>query len=161
MRCDPRPDPASGRSRLAAIVVAVLLLAGAGRASAELGGDAGSVEADRAHMNAEARVERGQKYAVHELTVPGGTTVRQYVSPSGRVFAVTWSGPQMPDLKQLLGSYFETFRKAPAVKSGERGPLRVEDPALVVYSGGHMRAYQGRAYDPRLVPVDVPADELK
>jgi hypothetical protein len=39
------------------------------------------------------------------LTLPRGTTAREYVSPSGQVFAVSWQGQAMPDLGQLLGSW--------------------------------------------------------
>jgi hypothetical protein len=34
---------------------------------------------------------------------PEGTSVRRYVSPAGKVVAVAWKGPVMPDLRQVLG----------------------------------------------------------
>jgi hypothetical protein len=38
--------------------------------------------------------------------------------------------------------------------------LRVALPGLIVESGGHLRAYAGRAYLPALVPAGVPAADL-
>jgi hypothetical protein len=38
--------------------------------------------------------------------------------------------------------------------------LRVALPELIVESGGHLRAYAGRAYLPALVPAGVPAADL-
>ena len=141
--------------------LSILLLLTAFPVCAELGGDAGSVEADRVHMNAEVRMQRATKFSVHELQTPGGTTIREYVAPTGRVFAVAWTGPQMPDLQQLFGGYFESLKKAASRKPSERGPLRIDEPTLVVDSGGHMRAFHGRAYDPRLVPADVFIAEIQ
>ena len=42
-----------------------------------------------------------------------------------------------------------------------RGPLLIQEPGLVVQSGGHMRAYFGRAYIPDQVPQGVNIEEIK
>ena len=63
----------------------------------------------------------------------------------------------MPDLEPLLGSHYAAFRQA-ASRTGRRRSavvLRAED--LVVESGGHMRAFRGRAYLPGLVPRELTA----
>jgi hypothetical protein len=90
-------------------------------AHASLGGDSASVEADRLHMKVKhaARLIPSSidSYTVHEITLPTGTLVRQYVSSAGVVFAVTWSGPFMPDLRQLMGPHFDTMIARQAKKN--------------------------------------------
>ena len=129
-------------------------------ASAELGGNLASVEADRAHMKAAARALAAQKYTVQEIQEPNGTVIREYLSLSGKVFAVAWNGPQVPDLQQLFGSYFKSYQDAVRARPGGHGPVRVESADLVVHSGGHMRAFSGLAYVPQLTPADVSIGEL-
>src|SRR5215813_12694053 len=48
-------------------------------------------------------------YRVHESQLSSGTVVREYAAPNGNVFAVTWRGPFVPNLKHLLGRYFEEY----------------------------------------------------
>src|SRR5258708_38505375 len=76
---------------------------------AELGGYADSVEVDRARMKASTKVTQNKVYAVHEITTPTKTVVREYVGPDGRVFGVAWQGPFLPDLSQIFGSYFQQY----------------------------------------------------
>lgn len=149
------------RTKTAALVMGASLLAPTPVALAALGGDAASIDADRAHMKAQRRVLPARRYSVQEMQLTSGTTVREYLSPAGKVFAVVWQGPQMPDLRQLFGDHFEAYRDAAKGGRRGRGPLRVEQPGLVVHSGGHMRGFAGRAYVPQLVPEDVSIDEIK
>jgi hypothetical protein len=37
----------------------------------------------------------------------------------------------------------------------------IEQPGLVFYSGGHMRAFFGKAYVPETLPKGVTADAIK
>ena len=94
-----------------------------------------------------------------------GTVVREYVSSAGKIFAVTWHGPFLPDLRQILGRYSERFSQASQARNNNRprirGPLLLQEPGLVVQSGGHMRAYFGRAYIPDQVPQGVNIEEIK
>ena len=111
-------------------------------------------------MRGAVRVSQHQAYTVHELQVPYGTRVREYVSPSsGKVFAITWQGPRIPDLRQLLGSYFDEYARAVQSRRGH-GPLLIEVPGLVVQSAGHQRSFAGRAYLPQEVPSGVRAHNL-
>jgi len=134
-------------------------------ASATLGGDASSIDADRVRMQgALLRISRTDTFTVHEIQSATGTAIRQYVSPSGTVFAVTWQGPWMPDLRQLLGAYFDRFQRAAAASRRSRrghGPLNVDDGEIVVQVGGHARAFAGVAKVPRLVPAGVRADAIR
>jgi hypothetical protein len=130
-------------------------------ASATLGGDAGSTRADQVRMKAALRVTPGAKYTVHEMSLPSGTTVREFVSPQGLVFAVAWEGPFKPDLQTLLGSYFDRYVQMPVAFRGGHNAAVMAQPDLVVRSMGHMRAFSGHAYLPAQLPADVPVDELR
>ena len=57
------------------------------------------------------------------------------------VFAVSWQGPDLPDLQQILGRYFDTYVNALNSRDGVSGPGTVALPGLVVQSAGHMRAF--------------------
>jgi hypothetical protein len=144
--------------RLAPLLLAALLPL---PAAATLGGDASSTQADQVRMKATLRMSPGAKYTVHEMALPSGTVVREYISPAGVVFAVTWKGPMKPDLRQLMGTYFDQYlQAAPNARSGHAG-VAVSLPGLVMHSLGHMRAFSGRAYLPPSLPADVAVDELR
>lgn len=129
-------------------------------AVAALGGDAATVVADQVHISGKLAVSQTQKYTVHEIRAPSGTVVREFASPGGTVFGVAWSGPTMPDLRQVLGPYFDQYVAAVSQRH-MRGPVLIEQPGLVVQSGGHMRAFSGRAYVPEAVPQGVVIDEIR
>lgn len=100
---------------------------------------------------------------IHELRTPTGAIIREFASPDGRIFAVSWKAPSPPNLRQLLGSHFEDFQQAAEAQKGRgpRGMLFVQQNGLVVQIGGHMRSYAGRAYLPDQVPLGVHANDLK
>jgi hypothetical protein len=131
-------------------------------AFAALGGDATSVANDVAKMKGQARATAAGGYTVSEITLPSGTVVREYISPGGKVFAVTWKGMMPPDLQQTLGTYFEQWKAAAATAPREgHHHLTVRQPDLIVSTGGHMRAWKGVAYVPSLLPPNFPLDEIK
>jgi hypothetical protein len=119
---------------------------------AALGSDAASVLTDGVVHSV-----LGQQYDMEEITGASGVRVREFLNRNGIVFAVTWSGPVVPDLRTLLGSSFESYAKEVAAlkQPGLHRSLRIATPELVVESGGHMRAYSGRAYLPLLIPAGV------
>jgi Protein of unknown function (DUF2844) len=127
---------------------------------AALGGDVNSVVADQAQMKAQRRVTQRTAYSIHEMQSQTGTTVREFVSPQGKVFGVAWQGQTLPNFQQVLGSYYEQFiRNAP--RQRKHGPVTIEMPGLVVQSGGHMRALTGRAYVPEMIPSGTKVDEIR
>jgi hypothetical protein len=132
-------------------------------ALAALGGDVSSVQADQAHMKAELRIQTGQAFTVHELHQTSGTVVKEFISPAGKVFAVSWSGSSMPDLRQLLGTYFDQFSQAAQSRARRRGrtPLNIQQNGLVVQSGGHMRAFFGKAYLSDELPQTVSPEMIR
>lgn len=138
----------------------LLLSCAAGPAAAELGGDVASISPGRAPFAA-AQVRPTGRFTVYESELPGGTRVREYLSPAGKVFAVAWQGPHMPDLQRLFGAYFASYRQLAASKRAGRGPLVVDSPELVVQSAGRMRAFFGRAYVRPLMPPGVAVDEIR
>jgi hypothetical protein len=128
-----------------------------------LGGDAASVAADRAQLKAGEVQKQTSTYTVHQLMGEGGTIVREYISPSGNVFAVAWQGQFFPDMQQLLGNYFDQY--SAAVKANKearvgRRPLNLQLPGLTVQLDGHMRAYHFRASIPQQIPARVKQEEL-
>ena len=130
---------------------------------AVLGQDVSTVESDRQQLHSDT-VKRSARaaYSVHEMTIPSGTLVREYVSSSGAVFAITWSGPTIPNLQQLMGAHFATMANSPRRQSGGRGHMHLEDGALVVESTGRARShFQGRAYLSNALPAGARADEIQ
>lgn len=129
-----------------------------------LGGDVTSVEADRAKMEATLQTTSRQLYTVHEMHTANNVTVREFVSPAGKVFGVAWEGVSRPDMKQLLGAYFDQYTQAVQKQEAKRvgrGPLLIQQPGFVLQMSGHMRALAGRAYIPQLVPAGVQIEELR
>lgn len=141
--------------------ILLLLLVISGPAAAALGGSEASIAADQAHMKATRRIISAPQYTVHEIQMVSGTLVREYVSAQGLVFAVAWQGPFMPDLQQVLGSYFADYVADAKSKRTVSGSLLVQQPGLVVQSGGRMRAFFGRAYIPQLLPANVAVDDIR
>jgi hypothetical protein len=133
-----------------------------GSAHAALGGDAANVPADAAELHGVVNTEIRQQYDIQEISTETGMRVREYLSRDGVVFAVSWSGPVMPDLQRLLGTHFAQYTAAlqALAHPGLHRSVRVASSELIVQSGGHLRAYAGRAYLPTLVPAGVSAAEL-
>jgi hypothetical protein len=136
-------------------------------ARASLGGDSASIDADQVHLQGTRTTTPADSYTVHEIQAATGTVVREYVSSEGRVFAIAWHGRWMPDLRQLLGSYFEQYRSAVQSRSGTRmvrmvrKPVTIDQPSLVVQIGGQVRAFAGSAYVPGMLPSGVRAEDIQ
>jgi hypothetical protein len=138
-----------------------ILAAGAFPAGATLGGSAESVVTDQSKLRAKRAVVERRDYTVHEITGVDGTLIREYVTPGGKVFGVSWTGPTIPDLAQLLGTYNAEFQTAIRAKRGRRSSAVVHNPDLVVESSGHMRAFRGRAYLNSMLPSGVTEDVVQ
>jgi hypothetical protein len=134
------------------------VLATLGKAPSALAPSSSASSAPGARILAATPTARPGLYAVHELQLDNGTIVREYATPAGLVFAVSWRGPVLPDLSALLGGYFNTFKLETEQSRlrGRRGsPLSIERDGLVVRSSGRMRDFVGHAYAPDLVPAGV------
>ena len=132
-----------------------------GAAWASLGDTESSVLTDQMLMKASRRVVSAAQYKVHRIQLDSGVVVNEYVSDQGLVFAVTWKGPFMPDLQQLLGKYFADYIAVASEKQSGRGMALVNQPGLVVQSGGRPRAFFGKAYLPQQLPENMPVDEIQ
>ena len=134
-----------------------------GSAHAALGGDSASVLADGAELHGVVNSVISQQYDIQEITADTGMRVREYVNRDGVVFAVSWAGPAPPDLQRLLGAHYMEYTTALAAlrHPGLQRSVRVASPELIVESGGHLRAYAGRAFLPALVPAGVSAGDLR
>lgn len=134
-----------------------------GSVYASLGSDGASVLADASDLRGAISAEMRQQYSIQEISAESGMHVREFLNQDGVVFAVSWSGPALPDLQQILGVHFGEYSAALAALThpGTHRSLRVASSELIVESGGHLRAYAGRAYLPALVPAGVSAAELR
>ena len=130
-----------------------------------LGGRAASVDADRVRVQgALMRIERNDAYALHEIRSASGTMIREYVNPSGVVFAVAWDGPWLPDLRQVLGDQFDRYQAVMQTRQrgrSGRGAVVIDEPGLVVQMSGHPRAFKGRAYLPAQLPAGLGLESIR
>lgn len=156
-------QPLSFSARSARWLPTLVLIVGvmAVPAAAELGGTADTIPADQQHMKGTLRVTAAAGYTTHEIQASTGTTVREFMDSAGKVFAVAWQGPFMPDLRQLLGTYYDQYSQALQSKHVRRTPIVVHESNLVVEAGGHMRSFHGRAYVPQLTPAGVDLTAIK
>lgn len=143
------------------LAVALAVLGAGLPARAALGEPEASVDRDRRALSMEREAPKVTAgVAVHELRKPT-QRVREFVDPSGTVFAVAWSGGAPPDLPRLLGAYHAEYRAAAAQRTRVRGPRRVESEHVIVETWGHGRALHGRAWLPALVPPGANLDDVR
>lgn len=145
------------------VASALVWLLAASNASAALGEPATTISSDRAALAAgRGRRDVHASFAVERLVSQAGT-VREYVSPSGVVFAVAWEGVSHPDLSVLLGSYAAPVHRALAREGPTPGrrSRRIETGGAVLETWGHMRALRGRAWVPALLPPGVTDDDVE
>ena len=129
-------------------------------AAGGLGQAGASVAADAAHFGAQVRMVPQAGYTIAELQAPGATLIREYESPAGLIFGISWRGAAMPDLRQLLGDSFAAYQQAAQAQAGaehRRGPLHLVIGNLEVDNAGGPRAFQGRAVRLDLVPAQLSA----
>jgi hypothetical protein len=144
-------------------ILSVSILMIAQKAQAALGESAESITKGSKELSASRRATTTRnRYTVQEI-VSDSNTVREYVSPSGMVFAIAWNGLTHPDLTQLLGSYVGEYQQA--LRQTKRAPgqrqFQLKANNVVVEKWGHMRNLQGRAYAPALIPQGVSVDEIR
>ena len=155
------------RSRMSPVTWALVLVCGLGCARdalAVLGGAEETVQADQRRFGGERRQTAGSQFRTHEISLPDGSIVKQYVNATGVVFAVAWRTRLKPDLNALLGSSYSAPAGGSVARAGvasARMQQLTRQPQLVVHQGGRMNAFAGLAYVPTLVPPGVDADALR
>jgi hypothetical protein len=139
----------------------LILMMGALPAWAALGEYEGSVSLDQRILRGEVREEVHTGYKFHQIATPDGAVIREYVSPDGKVFAISWHAHFLPNLQQLLGSYFPQVQQAAQAQVQRSGPLVIQTRDFVYFSGGHMMNFHGSAYVPGLLPKNVTAGVVR
>jgi len=151
--------------RSAALLLA--LAAAAAPAAAVLGEEIASVQADQLRLGAQRRAsaQPAAGWQVHELVLADGSRIRQYATPGGRVFAVTWQMRGKPRLDQLLGTHFAAYaeagRRMQAARPGIVRAARIAEGDLVVESTAHLQAHVGRAWLRSQLPAGTSTDALR
>ncbi len=146
------------RAALGALLIAIIYPR---IATATLGEPEITVQTDVAQLRASIKSSEDRaSYRIHEIQLPGGTLLREFVAPNGNVFAVAWNGPTKPDLRQALGKYFDAYVSAPKSKYADRRHVNIQQGDLVLQGSGHMRALSGRAYLASAIPSGVNLGDL-
>jgi hypothetical protein len=130
-------------------------------ARATLGEDEASVAADQVRMKARLQVSHRSNYSVHELQVPAGGTIRQFVGDKGKVFAVSWAGGWRPNLRDLMGEHYDRYIAGTRGRRAAHGPVRIELPGMVVIMGGYLRTFFGQVYLLDLLPPGVQPEDIR
>jgi hypothetical protein len=130
-------------------------------ASAALGEPETSIQGDAAKFQGAVNSVEHLTYRVHEIDLPSGTVVREFVAAGGGVFAVAWHGPTIPNLRQALGRYFDNYVAAAKTTPVGRRRMDIKQADLVVHVAGHMRAFTGLVYLPQAIPSGVSVGELQ
>ena len=130
---------------------------------AVLGGSAAAVAQDGLPVIANGHQLAQQIQGVQQQSVvtAENVTVTEF-SAQGIVFAIRWSGPVMPDLSHLLGTYFSQYATMipPPSAAIRNKPIAIDTPGLAVHASGHMRAFSGSAYAPGLAPAGLNLNTL-
>jgi len=148
-------------TRVAALLVLLVVL-DPPAAHAALGATREDLLRDAAALQtARVTITSREGYDVHEMISADGTTVRAYVEPGGRVFAVTWSGRVQPDLRVVLGPYYARFLEAARAPHPSHHVLSINTPDLVLSVVKLPRGFAGRAHLPSLVPAGTAVDTLR
>ncbi len=147
------------RAWLGAMVALAAAMPLAPCAWASLGDSTSSALRDGA-WKSQARVAAGAAGAwVTDTAVrtPDQVLVHEYSGADGRIFALSWSGPTVPDLQGLYADSFPAYaawrQTHPSLSLD--APVEVRSASIVAYLGGHMGAFSGSAYVPALVPGGV------
>src|ERR1700761_6020140 len=99
-------------SGVTALFLTSRLGAAPGLSLAALGEPEASVTRDAAHLSGSVKIMSRAAYRVHEIQAASGTVVREFLGPDNRVFAVAWHGPAAPNLRDMLGQFFDPFAAA-------------------------------------------------
>jgi len=148
-------------SSLSGLVAAVLVLCSVSQARAALGGDTASITRLQGRLGARAQVHQRAQFAIHELDLPTGSKVREFVGKSGKVFAVSWSGGWRPNLRDLMGEHYDRFIAGTRGRRATRGIVRIELPGMVVVMGGRLRNFFGRVVLTDLMPAGLSQEDLR
>jgi hypothetical protein len=130
-------------------------------AFAGLGESVTTIARDHAALRgASLKVTPKAAFDLHEITTAEGSRVREYVSKSGTVFAVAWSG-LMPDLHVLLAGHYAEYQAATEARHANRRVLSIATPGLSLNIMKLPRGFAGSAQVPSLMPAGTSAQDLE
>lgn len=127
-----------------------------------LGESSTTVEQDRAMLNGTHRSQPETGFTVHILEAPGAI-IREYTSPAGVVFGVSWRHHTgLLNLDKLFGAYYEEYHQAVARQPRLSQRFhRIETEHLIVERGGRMGATWGRVWVVPLLPPGISKEQIK
>ncbi len=137
------------------LAVLILLLTMSLPAWSALGDDVSSVDSDLRVLGGKRQITSHAGYSLHQITTSDGSIVKEFASPGGKVFGISWEGKSMPQLQQLLGSYMTEVQTAERKQTVRRRSVLIQTDDLVFYSSGHLRSFRGHAYVRSLLPGNV------
>ena len=133
-------------------IVAILFLVGLvpSVCQAELGSNIASVMAEKTEFNSQLTTSNQYGVTVYIQTLSSGTVIQEYASADGVIFALSWSGRELPNLQVILGNYFKDYLTG--IKQS-RGAFSINTESIAIQSAGMMGAFQGFAFLPKQAPV--------
>lgn len=102
----------------------------------------------------------GKSYSVHSYTDRTGVNIKEFSRADGMIFAVSWYGPSLPDMRDLLGSYFNEYTQYLSAQKS-RKYVAANLVHLVFKSTGGARFFAGHAYAPFLIPGDFESKDFE
>jgi hypothetical protein len=139
----------------------LILAMGCLPAWAALGDNVSSVETDAQALHGKHVMVNKTSYNLHQITMNDGSLVKEYVSPAGIVFGVSWQGHFIPNLQQLLGTYMTNLQQGQRTNWVRRRSVTIQGDNFVFFSLGHLRYFHGLAYVPGLIPANLTPEVVK
>jgi hypothetical protein len=131
-------------------------------ARAGLGGSATSILDDGTAMGAASMTTTPMpSYVRHEITTADGVRVREFAAQDGKVFAVAFDGPTMPDLKTVLGTHYDSYVAAATQRRGSHHVVSFASDGAVVTIMKTPRGFSGQAQLPSSTPQGIQAQDLR
>ncbi len=135
----------------------------ASSAQATVGQGASSVQSDMAQLKGtNYKVTTNSVYTTYSFFAYGDT-IKEYANNDGVIFAMRWHGVSQPPIKDILGTYFNSYAAASAARAHlhMRRPIMIKTPTIHVFRGGHMRDWLGTAFVQSLAPSGITAGDLR
>jgi hypothetical protein len=150
----------SAKPILTKVIGLVLALVGH-PALAALGEPVESIERDAQRLVAVTHtVESLKTCDRHVMTMADGSYVREYVNDDGTVFAISWRGSVLPDLRILLGNHFDTYTSSIEQHRSGRHQVNVVSGRFVLHSMRLPRGFSGVAQLTDLLPAGSDAKDF-
>lgn len=141
------------------LALATCLVLSSASAWASLGED--GLRLDAVHRRqAQMSTPSGVPFTQQQFELKSGTVVQAFRDRSGAVFALSWSGPFLPDMRELLGPHFTALSEQQR-RPGPGGSLVVRNERVVVVSEGRLGAFHGRAWLPGQLPAGFQPGDLQ